>query len=64
MPRFKLPLAADDRDTVLDLQTIFTRCYDQGDFQPRIDYSRDPVTTLSDDQREWLHDWLQQQKLR
>ena len=32
LPRFRLPLAADDRDTVLDLHTAFTRCYDQGGF--------------------------------
>ena len=38
LPRFRLPLAADDRDTVLDLHTAFTRCYDQGGFAAKIDY--------------------------
>src|SRR5438270_574494 len=55
LPRFRLPLAADDRDAVLDLQTVFTRCYDQGGFGPRIDYGRDPVTTLGDEDRKWLN---------
>src|SRR5262249_53109024 len=32
LPRFRLPLAADDRDTVLDLHTVFTRAYEQGGF--------------------------------
>ena len=32
LPRFRLPLASDDRDTVLDLQNAFARCYDQGGF--------------------------------
>jgi hypothetical protein len=64
LPRFRLPLASDDRDTVLDLHAAFTRCYDQGDFAAKIDYHRDPVTTLSDEDRQWLAEVLKQQKLR
>jgi hypothetical protein len=64
LPRFRLPLAPDDRDTVVDLHVTFARCFDQGAFVGKIDYSRDPVTTLSDDKRRWLHDLLGQQKLR
>src|SRR5712692_5197791 len=30
LPRFRLPLAADDRDHVLDLPIAFTKCYDSG----------------------------------
>src|SRR5437773_5081485 len=40
LPRYRLPLAADDRDTVLDLHTAFNRCYDQAGFASRIDYTR------------------------
>jgi hypothetical protein len=64
LPRFRLPLAADDRDTVLDLHTTFTRCYDQGGFGSKIDYGRDPAIALSDEDRRWLQDLLRQQKLR
>jgi hypothetical protein len=64
LPRFRLPLAADDRDTVLDLHTAFTRCYDQGGFAGKIDYRRDPATPLNDEDRRWLNDLLKQQKLR
>ena len=64
LPRFRLPLAADDRDTVLDLHTAFTRCYDQGGFQMKIDYQKDPATPLPDSDRRWLQEWLKQQKLR
>ncbi|HTU19143.1 MAG TPA: DUF4058 family protein [Gemmataceae bacterium] len=64
LPRFRLPLAADDRDTVLDLHTAFTRCYDQGSFAAKIDYSKDPSTPLIDEDRKWLHEVLKQQKLR
>src|SRR5208282_2485144 len=58
LPRFRLPLAADDRDTVLDLQAAFARCYDQGGFAAMIDYQRDPPTTLNAEDRTWLHDLL------
>jgi hypothetical protein len=64
LPRFRLPLAPDDRETVLDLHIAFSRCYDQGGFAARIDYAKDPPTTLSPEDRQWLHEVLRQQKLR
>ncbi|HXG12778.1 MAG TPA: DUF4058 family protein [Gemmataceae bacterium] len=64
LPRFRLPLASDDRETVLDLQTAFTRCYEQGNFAAQIDYRRDPCVPLSDENRQWLHELLKQHKLR
>jgi hypothetical protein len=64
LPRFRLPLASDDRDTVLDLHTAFTRCYDQGGFAGKIDYRKDPSTPLIDEDRQWLLEVLRQQKLR
>jgi Protein of unknown function (DUF4058) len=64
LPRFRLPLASDDRDTVLDLHTAFTRCYDQGGFAGKIDYKREPNTPLTDEDRQWLDEVLRQQKLR
>jgi len=64
LPRFKLPLAADDRDTILDLHAAFTRCYDHGNFAGKIDYQRDPATKLSEENRKWMGELLKQQKLR
>jgi len=64
LPRFRLPLAADDRDTVLDLHTAFSRAYDQGGFAGRIDYKKDPATRIDDGDRKWLNDLLKQQKVR
>jgi hypothetical protein len=64
LPRFKLPLATDDRDTVLDLQAAFTRCFDQGGFAAQIDYLKDPPTALGEEDRKWLNDLLKQQKMR
>jgi hypothetical protein len=64
LPRFRLPLAPDDRDTVLDLHAAFTRCYDQGNLAAKIDYQRDPATRISDDNLKWLGELLKQHKLR
>ena len=64
LPRFKVPLATDDRDTVLDLQATFTRAYDQGNFSTRIDYSQDPAARMSDVHREFIGQWLKQMRLR
>jgi len=64
LPRFRLPLAADDRDTVLDMHAAFTRCYDQGNFAAKIDYRRDPPTKLAEENRKWVSELLKQQKLR
>src|SRR5262249_22594359 len=64
LPRFRLPLAPDDRDTVIDLQAAFTHCYDQGDFGAPIDYRRDPSVALSIDDRFWLDELLRTKNLR
>lgn len=64
LPRFRLPLASDDRDTVLDLQAAVARSYDQGDFLKQINYRRDPLTKLTDAQKKWIGEKLVEQKLR
>jgi hypothetical protein len=64
LPRFRLPLASDDRDTVLDLQAAFARCFDQGNFAAKIDYQREPPVPLEEDDRRWLDGQLRQLKLR
>ncbi len=64
LPRFRLPLAPDDRDHVLDLHIAFARCYDLGGFGAQIDYQRDPAVPMSDEDKEWLDEVLKQQNLR
>lgn len=64
LPRFKVPLSPDDRDTVLDLQATFTRAFDQLNFASKIDYRQDPDTKMSDLQLTWIADWLKQMRLR
>lgn len=64
LPRFRMPLANDDRETFVDLQVALNRAYDQGGFAAQIDYTRDPPVPLTDETRRWLHEHLKQHKLR
>jgi hypothetical protein len=64
LPRFRLPLASDDRDTVLDLQSAFARCYDAGGFAGQIDYHRDPAVPLAEEDRHWMDETLRAAKVR
>ena len=59
LPRFRLPLAADDRDAVLDLQAAFSRCYVEGGYSDRIDYQGEPAGPLGEEDRGWLYGMLQ-----
>ena len=54
LPRFRLPLAADDRDTVLNLHAAFTRAFDQGVFDGQIDYRREPPAPMNETKRQRL----------
>ena len=62
LPPFKLPLAADDRDTVIDLQVSFARAYDAADFSRKVDYTAElpQEVVLSADDRKWLAEQLDQ----
>jgi hypothetical protein len=64
LPRFRLPLAADDRDTVLNLHAVFTRAFDQGGFGGQIDYRREPPGPLSEKNRPWMEALLRELRER
>ena len=55
LPKFRLPLAADDRDTVVDLQVVYARAAGQGEFARLVDYAAPlpPDITLVDGGRAW-----------
>jgi len=54
LPRFSVPLADGDADIVLDLQAVFTRCYDELGFARKIEYTEPLSGELSPGEREWL----------
>ena len=58
LPRFRLPLASDDRDTVMDLQFAFTQTYAKGRFHTQVDYQCEPATVLKEEHGQQLRDLL------
>jgi hypothetical protein len=64
LPRFKIPLAPDDRDKVLDLQSTFSRCYDIGNFAAQLDYKKEAPVRLKDEDSKFVDELLKQLKVR
>ena len=66
LPKFKVPLAPDDRDALVDLQAAVARAYDLGGFAAAIDYKAPPHpdVPLSAANAAWLDQALKQLKLR
>jgi hypothetical protein len=64
LPRIRVPLSAGDRDLVLDVQAIFTRCYDEGAYARRINYAGEPQPPLPVEDTEWAHELLRAHGLR
>lgn len=66
LPKFKLPLAADDRDALLDLQAAFARAYDLGTFGNQINYKGPPPPDVpfTTEYKTWADELLKQMKLR
>jgi hypothetical protein len=66
LPKFKLPLAADDRDALLDLQAAFARAYDLGTFSTQINYKGPPPPDVpfTTEYKTWTDELLKQMKLR
>jgi hypothetical protein len=58
LPRVRIPLKSDEPDVVLDLQAALARVYEDGAYQMRIDYNRDPVPPLAEADASWADEWL------
>lgn len=58
LPKIRLPLATDDRDTVIDLQVVFARAYEQSQLEKQIDYRGPlpPDVALTPEDREWVEE--------
>ena len=61
LPRCRIPLRVADPDVVLDLPTVFNRCYDVGGYDLLIDYTQEPPVVLTPDEATWVHTYLQAQ---
>jgi Protein of unknown function (DUF4058) len=58
IPRFPLPLQAGDGEPVIDLETILDTVYDEACLNFAIDYSKQPVSPVSQQDFEWIQTLL------
>jgi Protein of unknown function (DUF4058) len=64
LPRVGIPLADDDRDVVLDLQTAFTRSWDENPYPALLRYEGPPPGKLTAEEVHWCEDILRKAGLR
>lgn len=61
LPRCGIPLRAADPDVVLDLPSVFARCYAVGRYDLLIDYTKLPPVSLNESEAAWIHTHLKHQ---
>jgi hypothetical protein len=64
LPRIWVPLEEGVPDLVLDLQAVFDRNYDIGNYARHTDYTKDPVPPLEGEDAEWMAILLREKGLR
>ena len=60
LPRIAIPLADDDPDVTLDLQSAFARCWEEGPYPELLHYSAAPPADLSEEESAWCRAMLVQ----
>ena len=53
LPVIPIPLRGNDPEVPLDLQQILHTAYERGAYDLAVDYQRQPVPPLNDEQRQW-----------
>jgi len=64
LPRIGIPLASDDNDVALDLQAVFTRCWDEGPYPALLQYGGAAPKGLTADEGAWCEMTLAASGLR
>jgi len=64
LPRVRVPLREPDPDVALDLQAVFTRCYDNGGYADFVDYRQPPPGPLALEEAAWADGLLKGKELR
>ena len=59
LPSVGFPLLPQDQPVTVDLQAVFNRCYDDGQYQREINYQKDAIVPpLSEAKQEWVDELL------
>lgn len=62
LPEIAVPLLPGHGEVPLDLQAVFTRCYDTGPYRRRVRYEPERIVApLAEERTEWLNQVLSQQ---
>jgi Protein of unknown function (DUF4058) len=64
IPCFPLPLREEDREPLLNLQTLLNQLYDRASYDLVVDYSRESVPALLEADTVWLDSLLREKGLR
>lgn len=64
IPEFPLPLAPEDSEPTIDLQTLLQQVYDRSGYDYFIDYQQDVTLLLPDKALAWIDRLLQEKGLR
>jgi len=64
LARVRIPLAEDDKDVVLDLQAVFTRCWEEGPYPELLRYDGPPPGTLTAEEVRWCEETLRRAGVR
>ena len=60
LPRVAVPLAGEDPDVPLDLQAVFTRCWDEGPYPELLGYGGPPPGPMAPDEVKWCEELLRE----
>ncbi|MFN3422965.1 MAG: DUF4058 family protein, partial [Armatimonadota bacterium] len=63
-PTIPVPLLPPDPDVALDLNSVVASVYERGAYDRIIDYRQPPPPPLTDEESQWLDNWLREKKLR
>jgi len=64
LPRVGIPLAENDKDVTLNLQAVFTRCWDEGPYPELLRYAEAPLGRMSADEARWCEEQLRAAGMR
>lgn len=64
LSKIAIPLSPDDADVILDLQAVFTRCWDEGPYPELLRYDGPPPGTLTPEEIAWCEERLRAAGMR
>jgi hypothetical protein len=64
LPAFPLPMPTGESEPIVNLQSLLGNIYDQSGYDLVVDYQVDPLPPLSEQDSQWLSDWLKEKGLR